>query len=254
MPIMAPRTRSDRPWFTPFSTNTKTTTATNLGAINIGISTQMPSPSLISLRPPCPTPPNHDGCNDHPRLWRWYYPPGNPPVFSSTTHQDPSPPSDPPQKPSRSKSTTPRHRRYSLPSAHRRSLRRQRRRHRHVLVTPLHFAPRQQKHSIKWLLKQTQIFLPDLPTPTPDTNDANDEPPSFTIDLYLSATALILDAALRDFEHDRKQQHPIPDYEITAIALPLTQQQNDNTPINPHTDQITAPQRRITRSMTAEAQ
>ena len=258
MPIMAPRTWSDRLWFTSFSTNTKPTLATKLGAINRGISTKMTSPSLISLRPPCPTPPNHDGRNDRPRLWRWYYPPGNPPVFYSTTHHDPSPPSDPLQQPSRSKSTTPRHRRRTLSSAHRRSLRRQRRRHQHVLATPLHFAPRQQKHSIKWLLKQTQIFPPGLSAPmTPDAHHTNDESSSSTIhhdqiDLYLSATALILNAALCDFEHDRKQQHPPPDRDIAAIALP--QQQNDSTPINPHTDQTTAPQRRITRSMTAEAQ
>ena len=252
MPIMAPRTQSDRPWSRPFSTNTKTTIATKLGAINRGISTKMTSPSLISLRPPCPTPPNHDGRNDLPRLWRWYYPSGNPPVFSSTTHHDPPSPSDPLPQPLCSNSTTPRHRRRTLRSAHQRSLRHQRRRHHHALATPLHFTPRQQKHSIKWLLKQTQIFPPDLST------HINNEPSLSTthheqIDLYLSATAFILDAALRNFEHDRKQQHPSPDRHDTAANAP-PQQQNDSTPPIPHTDRITAPQRRITRSMTAEAQ
>ena len=215
MPIMTSRTRSDRPWFTPFSTNTNTTIATKIGVINRGISTKMTSPSLISLQPPCPTPPNHDGHNDCPRLWRWYYPPGKSPAFSSMTHHDPPPPSDPPHQPSRSKSTMPRHRHRTLRSAHRRSLCRQRRRHQHAFATPLHFAPRQRKHSIKWLLKQTQIFPPDTSATTPDAHHNDDESRSSTIheqiDLYLSATALILDAALCDFEQDRKQQHLLHD-------------------------------------------
>ena len=45
----------------------------------------------------------------------------------------------------------------------------------------------------------------------PDAHHNDNESRSSTIheqiDLYLSATALILDAALRDFKHDQKQQH-----------------------------------------------
>lgn len=96
---------------------------------------------------------------------------------------------------------------------HRCSPHRQRQRDQHALATPLHFAPRQWKHSIKWLLKQAQIFPPDTSANTPDAqqNDNDSCPPTIhkQIDLYLSATALILDAALRDFEHDQKQQHPL---------------------------------------------
>ena len=167
MPIMTPRTWSDRPWFTPFSTNTNTTIPPKIGAINRGISTKTTPPVLTCLRPPCPTSPNHGCRDDRPRLWGWYYPPGNPPVFPSTTCPNPPAPSDLPQKPFRPNTTTPRHRRRTLGSAHRRSLCRHRRPHQSALATPLHFAPRQQKHSIKWLLKQTQIFPPDTAATTP---------------------------------------------------------------------------------------
>ncbi len=100
-------------------------------------------------------------------------------------------------------------------SSHQGSLHRQRRRHQHALATPLHFTPCQRKHSIKWLLKQTQIFPPDTPGTTPDAHHNDGESRSSTIpeqiDLYLLATALILNAALCDFEHNRTQQHPLCD-------------------------------------------
>ena len=153
----------------------------------------------------------------------------------------------------------PRHRCHTLCSAHRHSLLHQRRRHQHVLATPLHFAPRQQKHSIKWLLKQTQILPPDISAPTPDAHHNDDKSSSSTIheqiDLYLSAIALILDDAICDFEHDQKQQHLPPDQHDTAATAPPHQQnENDSTPPNLHADRITTPQRPITRSMTASAQ
>ncbi len=106
---------------------------------------------------------------------------------------------------------TPRHRRRTLGSAHRRSLRRQGQWNRSALATPPRFAPRQRKHSIKWLLKQTQFFLPDISTTNTADHHPNDKPQSSIlhkqIDSYLFETALILDAALRDFEHDRDQQN-----------------------------------------------
>jgi hypothetical protein len=64
------------------------------------------------------------------------------------------------------------------------------------------------------------------------------------INLYLSATALILDAALRDLEHDRKRQHLLlpPDRHDTADTAP-PHQQTDSTLPNLHADRITIPQR-----------
>ena len=188
MPIMAPRTQSDRPWSTLFPTNTKTPIATKIGAINRGISTKIDSPSLISLRPPRPTPPKHDGRTVRPRLWRWYYPPGHPPVFPSTLHHDPHDPpapSDLPQlQPSRPKTTTPRHRHRALGSAHRRSIRRcirrQRQQHQRALATPLHFAPRQRKHSTRWLLVQAKFFPPDTSATSDDVHHNDDESQSPT--------------------------------------------------------------------------
>jgi len=78
---------------------------------------------------------------------------------------------------------------------------------RSTLANAPHFAPRQQKHSIKWLLKQTQIFPPTLtPADTDDHHpyDDDDDPKSSihqtSIDSYILATAVVLDAALHGFE------------------------------------------------------
>ena len=276
MPIMAPRTQSDRPWSTLFPTNTKTPIATKIGAINRGISTKIDSPSLISLRPPRPTPPKHDGRTVRPRLWRWYYPPGHPPVFPSTLHHDPHDPpapSDLPQlQPSRPKTTTPRHRHRALGSAHRRSIRRcirrQRQQHQRALATPLHFAPRQRKHSTRWLLIQAKFFPPDTSAASDDVHHNDDESRSPTtreqIDISPLATAPNLDAAPHDPTHDRSQLHSLRNQHNNTdqdIDLPInhSDEHPDDDPLpphappNPHADQNTTPKRRITRSMTAAA-
>ena len=153
MPIMAPRTASDRPWFKKFHTQKQPQIATENGAINRGISTYL---TLISIRPPCLTPPHHDEHNVLPRIWRWFYPPGQPSIFSLT------PPSSSDlscQHSSCTKTTTPSHRHRTRCSAHQRSLRHQRHRHQHVHTNSPHFAPRPQKHGIRWLLAQLQFFL-----------------------------------------------------------------------------------------------
>ena len=238
MPIMTPRARTDRPWSTSFFTNTNTTIARKIGAINSGISTKTPPLSLICLRPPCPTPPNHGRRDDQPRLWRWYYPTGKQPAFPTTLPPAPPVLTDPTHRAQRQKPAPPRHRRRTLGSAHRRSLHRQRRRTRSTLANAPHFAPRQQKHSIKWLLKQTQIFPPTLtPADTADHHPHDDDDPKSSIpqtpvESYILATTLVLDAALRDFGHDTDQQH-LREQAAAHISQPrTTTDANTDTPTN----------------------
>ena len=75
--------------------------------------------------------------------------------------------------------------------------------------SPLRPAPKETQHQ---MASQTNSNLPARHLCVhPDAHHNDDESRSSTIheqiNLYLSATALILDAALRDFKHDRKQQH-----------------------------------------------
>ena len=131
------------------------------------------------------------------------------------------------------------HNRRTLGSAHQHSLRCQGRRNRSALANSPRFAPRQQKHSIKWLLKQTQIFPPDVST-TNKNNNANGtdkqpgKPPDIDpsllheqIDSYLTKTALILDAALHNFRHAADQQHF---YQHTNDDANANDKQSDEPP------------------------
>ena len=240
--------------------------------VNSGTSTKTPPLPLFCLRPPCPTPPNHGRREDQPRLWRWYYPTGKQPDFPTTLPPTPVPTvtvlADSTRQLQQQQTAPPRHRRRALGSAHRRSLRRQRRRLQSTLASAPHFAPRQQKHSIKWLLKQTQLFPPTITTTVDDDanhhprDDQNSSIPSTQIDSYIRATALILDAALHDFEQDTYHDPPHPlrtqidSHDLTDATLILDAALRDLADIanqhatpaqDDHNDKVAAPAHRCNK-------
>ena len=156
---MALRIRLDQPWSPPFSTITDTTIPRKSGAINGGISPlslNLPPTTLPYPPPTMATATIHHGYGNgttHPATHQsTVFSPSMTLLSLQTPHKKTPHPN----------TTMPRPQRRTPGSAHRHSLCCQGRRNRSALANYPRFAPRQQKHRIKWLLKQTQIFLPDI--------------------------------------------------------------------------------------------
>ena len=175
MPISASRRAPNWPW-------PKTKTLPKIAELNVGISIK---PILTSLRRPTTT--TADQSDGNTRQWQWSLPNGTPPtqpshctlghpdcvsIVNSLQQQ---------RTTKRSRTTKQNPRRHTIPSSHRRSLRRQRQRNKRYPTYIPHFAEIIKRHESTWLLQQQRFFshytstpsLPPIVTHTSSTTNSN---------------------------------------------------------------------------------
>jgi hypothetical protein len=204
MPIMALRTGPNWTWSNSYFYTTNNKIAEKTGEINAGISTNPLISLLINLLPSQSASNNDSIIGSQPRQWQWTCPDGDPPNVPTHYRTGHSVFTAPPRLPYHAKTTTPRHQRHALRSAHQRSIHRQTRRDHLALTAVPCFAPCDCRGSIKWLLQLEGLF----PQAIRATN--NKSPPVIEslptlfdqTNAHIFEATVVLDAALRDFHGD----------------------------------------------------
>jgi hypothetical protein len=154
MPIMALRTGLNRTWSYSYFYTTNNKIADKIGEINAGISTDPFISLLINLQPSRSASNNDSIIGSRRRQWQWTCPNGDPPNVPTHYRTGHSVFTAPPRPLYHPKTTTPRHRRCALKSAHRRSIRCHQTRRDHLALAAVpRFAPCNHRGSIKWLLR-----------------------------------------------------------------------------------------------------